>query len=149
MKKILSLLIVLALFPALALSQEKKISKKQVPSAVLTAFHNAYPNAKVKQYNKEMDEGKLYYEVESKEGKSSRDVLYTPEGTVAEVEEQVSNDNLPAPVKDAVSKNYSGMKISRIEKTTKGSNVTYEILFKGKKQKKEVVFSPEGNIVKG
>jgi hypothetical protein len=146
--KSITLLLLLSLLPTLIFSQEKKISKRQVPKVVLKAFHDGYPNAKVKQYIKEVDKGTTYYEVETTEGKTRRNVLYTPDGTVAVVEELISENNLPDQVKEAVKQNYAGSKIQRIEKATKGTDTKYEILFLKKKKKMEVVFTPSGNVIK-
>jgi len=64
--------LVAALF-ALSLSvtaQEKKVAEKDVPKAVLAAFKSTYPNATVRGYSREKENGKVYYEIESMEGRN-------------------------------------------------------------------------------
>ena len=76
-----------------AAAQEKKITARQVPAPVMSAFKTAYPKATIRGYAQEKENGKLFYEIESREGTMSRDVLYNPDGTVAEVEESISTSD--------------------------------------------------------
>jgi len=46
-------------------SADTKITRKQIPSAVLKAFENAYPHAIIKGQSIENEKGKKYYEIES------------------------------------------------------------------------------------
>ncbi len=131
-----------------ARSQEKRISKNEVPTAVLSAFQQAHPEAKVKGYAREVEEGKTYYEIESMNGKSSLDVLYLADGTVAEVEEGVAAADLPAPVREALSTKYPKLKIVKAEKTTRGDAVTFELQITSGKARTGLVVDPSGRIVK-
>jgi hypothetical protein len=70
-----------------AWAQEKKANKKTpTPAAVLSAFKKAYPDAVIMSTDKELTGGKTYYEVESVDGSTRRDLLYLPDGTVYEKE---------------------------------------------------------------
>ena len=51
-----------------AAAQESKVKEKDVPQAVIDAFKSAYPNATIRGYAREKEHGKLFYEIESKEG---------------------------------------------------------------------------------
>ena len=127
-------------------AQEKTVTKKDVPSAVLSAFANAYPQAGVKAYAREVEKGKTYYEIESSLGGESLDVLYLDDGTLAEVEEGVAPGDLPAPVKVAVSSRYSKAKIVKSEKTTRGDVVTYELRVNSGGASIGLVVAPDGKI---
>ncbi len=129
-----------------SMSQEMKISRKQVPAPVLNSFKSTYPKAKIKGTNIETKEGVSYYEIESKEGKTSRDVLYTKDGKVTEIEEMISADQLPQPIMEALTKNYSTAKVKSIEKNIQGVVTTYEVILQNGKKKTELVFSADGNI---
>lgn len=127
---------------------EQQISRKGVPAAVLAAFEKLYPNAKVKGYSKETDNGQLVYEVESQEGAVTRDVTYTADGTLVSIEETLETGALPPGVQAALDKNFPGGKIRKAEKITKSGVVTYEFKIKHNGRTTEVVFDPEGNEVK-
>src|SRR2546422_1513851 len=92
----------ISLFALSAAAQEKKITAKQVPAAVITAFKNSYPNATIRGYAWEKEHGKVFYEIESLEGTTHRDVLYNPDGTVAEIEESIAATDLPAAAQEAI-----------------------------------------------
>jgi hypothetical protein len=127
---------------------DKKISKKDLPAPVLSAFEKAYSKAEIKGLGMETENGKTYYEIESLDGKTKRDILYLADGTVAEIEEAVPYADLPASVKAAVAKEYPKGKIAKCEKTTRGSEVTFEMVVQEGKASHEVVIDPAGKILK-
>jgi hypothetical protein len=131
-----------------ARAQEKKITKKEVPQAVISAFEKAYPNAKVKGYSTETEEGKTYFEIDGYQGKLMLDVSYLPDGTAAEIEEGVTAGSLPDPVKAALKSNYPKGKIATPERKTVGTNVTYELTVKSGKTSVDVEIDPTGKILK-
>jgi len=55
-----------------AAAQEKKITAKQVPAAVITAFKASYPNATIRGYAQEKENGKVFYEIESRRHDAAR-----------------------------------------------------------------------------
>src|SRR2546423_10960681 len=109
-----------------AIAQEVKLKKKQVPRAVISAFESAYPQATIRGYAREKENGKVYYEVESIEGQTTRDVLYNPDGTVAEIEESIPSGDLPADAQEALHAKYPGSVITKVEKITRGDVTEYE-----------------------
>ena len=129
-------------------ADEKKITRKEVPAAVLTAFEKAFPKAKVVGYTQEMEEGKVAYEIESREGNMTRDVLYYADGTVIVVEETMSPADLPKPVQAAILKISPAGKIEIAEILKRGSTVQYEVLMKDGSKEFELIFDPAGNLVK-
>jgi hypothetical protein len=138
----------LILVSAIGYSQETKITKKQVPQPAMTAFKSAYPKAKIIGTNKEIENGTTYYEIESKDGKTKRNVLYTSDGSLYVTEEVIGIKDLPTVVRSSFKSNYSKAKIKVIEKIMKGSDITYEIQYRSGKQRKEAVFSADGKEVK-
>ena len=114
----------------LGLSQETKIAAKNVPAPVIAAFKATYPNATIRGYSREKENGKTYYEIESREGHVSRDVLYNPDGTVAEIEETVDIKDLPAEVRQTIHTHYPKGVITKAEKTMAGDKVSYEVTIK-------------------
>lgn len=129
-------------------AQDKKISKKDVPAAVLSAFQKAYPDAKIKGYLTETEGGKMYYEIESIKGKTTLDALLLPDGTFYEIEEGVAAKDLPAPVSAAVRAKYPDFKIMRAEKTTHGTDVSYDLKVASGKTHVSLTVDPSGKILK-
>ena len=131
-----------------AVAQEKKITARDVPAAVMSAFKTAYPNATIRGYAQEKEKGKVFYEIESREGTTNRDVLFNPDGTVAEVEESVAASDLPAEVQQAFKEKYPKAVITRAEKTTAGDKVSYEIVARQGKRRVTLEVDSSGKVLK-
>ncbi len=127
---------------------EKKISRKDVPTAVMSAFQKAYPKAQIVGTNQETEDSTTYFEIESRDGKVKRDLLYKADGTVKEIEESITEADLPAAIKDAIAKEYPKGMIQKGEKTTRDNVVEYELIVNNGKDKMEVVLDETGKIVK-
>jgi len=133
---------------SLMFAQDKKISEKEAPKAVLNSFHMTYPKAVIKGMSTETEKGKAYFEIESIDGNVKRDLLFTSAGKIAEIEETISTDGLPKVSIPMIENKIPGAKVKSAEKVTRGSNVTYELAVTGKKGKFEVVLNKEGKIIK-
>ena len=135
------------LFSFSALAQEKKITAKQVPAAVIAAFKASYPNATIRGYAWEKEHGKVFYEIESLEGTTHRDVLYNPDGTVAEIEESIAATDLPAAAQEAIHQKYPRAVISLAEKTTAGDRVGYEVSARQGRKRISMEFDAAGKVL--
>ena len=131
-----------------AIAQEKKITEKDLPSSVITAFHKKYPKARIKGLSTEIEQGKKYYEIVSIDGITKRDLLFTKTGKIVEIEETISATELPKGSIKSIEKNFPKAEIARAEKVTIGSKITYELAIRSKENKYEVVLNKEGKIIK-
>lgn len=131
----------------------QKIKEADLPSAVKDAFSKKYPGLKA-QWQKEDGNYEAEYEgkkilVGMESGKSTRQeiegsVLFGPDGSVLETEEQIGLTELPKGVEDHVSKNF-GKKVSEAFKITdKAGIVTYET----EVGKDEYLFDASGAFLK-
>lgn len=126
--------------------EEKRITRHDVPPAVLSAFTKAYPKAAVKGFSAERDSGTTSYEVESVEGKTHRDVQYAADGTVLAVEESMELSALPERVRASAAKEYPNGTILSAEKITEKGATGYELIVKHGRTKTELRFDAEGKI---
>ena len=94
----------------------------------------------------EKENGKVVWEVESTENGLGRDLLYTPDGTVVEIEEEVPSAQLPVPVTVAVKAQYPAARIVKGEKVTRGATVVYELQLAGA-ARKSIELTSEGKPV--
>jgi hypothetical protein len=117
-----------------------------LPAPILAAFKAAYPHATIKAAAEEKEDGKVVWEVESTDNGLGRDLIYTPDGTVVEIEEEVPSAQLPAPVTAAVKAQYPAARIVKGEKLTRGATVSYELQLTGA-AKKSIELTPEGKPV--
>jgi hypothetical protein len=117
-----------------------------LPAPVLAAFKKSYPNATIRHASKETEAGKTVWEVESIDTNLARDLVYNPDGTVVEVEEEVAMAGVPPVVADALKAKYPKATVTKAEKKTTGATVAYEFALKGAAVK-SVAMTPDGKIV--
>jgi Putative beta-lactamase-inhibitor-like, PepSY-like len=129
--------------------QEQEVTVNEVPLSVKQAFDNAYPGAEIKEYSKELEDGKTYYEVACVFEGRRIDVLYHPDGSIAAIEEVVATDMLPEAVKTSMTNEFKGYSINLAEKVQKEGKVFYELKIKDSEgeNRQEVLFSESGQIV--
>jgi hypothetical protein len=148
--------IVLALLAALILGVsinasaegKKKFTKKDLPAAVTSAFEKAYPKATIKGVSKEKENDTTYYEIESIDGTTKRDLLYTADGTAAEIEESIEAKDIPEAVAKTLKSDYGKCTIEKSEKVMRGSDTKYEFVVKKGKKRSEIVIDGSGKVVK-
>ena len=128
--------------------KDQAVDLKVLPPPVLKAFKAAYPNAVIKGASKEVEKGMIQYEVESVDGKLNRDLLYMADGKVIEIEETIAPENLPAPVKQTLAKDYPGATVLKAEILTKDGAKAYELSIESKGKKFGLTIDPQGKIVK-
>jgi hypothetical protein len=128
-----------------AVAQEKKIERSALPPAVEKAIQSETQGATIKGFAEEREHGKTFYEVETVVNGHTRDILFSTDGTVAEVEEEVAFDSLPAKVQSALTAKAAGAKITKVESLTKKDKlVAYEAAIVKGTKKGEIQVGPDG-----
>jgi len=126
-----------------------KLTEKDLPPTVLSTFQKAYPKAIINGVRKEKIDTVACFEIESTEGTMHRNLFYSTDGTLQEMEEQINTTtDLPAPVHTAFNKQYPNTPISMAWRVTRGMSTTYEVAMGKSKSRKELIFDPNGNIMK-
>lgn len=111
----------------LLVAQDRKITHDQLPAAVRQAADAQTQGSTVKGYATEMENGKRSYEAETVKNGHSRDVSFNSDGSLAEIEEQVAFDQLPAQVQQSLKSKAGAARILKVESLTKhGKLVAYE-----------------------
>jgi hypothetical protein len=120
----------------------QKIAAEKVPAAVIRAFKAKFPAAEKVKW--EMED-KKDYEAAFTLNKTEQSAAFNAEGKWMETETEIKTSELPQTVRDAVSKDYAGYKIteaSRIEDIKHGN--CFETEIKKEKQMYAVLYSPDG-----
>ncbi|MCX6559745.1 MAG: hypothetical protein NTZ26_04455, partial [Candidatus Aminicenantes bacterium] len=78
----------------------------------------------------------------------NRDLLYLADGKVVEIEESTAPENLPAPVKQTLAKDFAGAKVLKAETLTKAGIKSFELTLELKGKNLGVEIDPLGKIVK-
>ena len=129
-------------------AQEKRIKEKDLPAAVTKAFHTEYSGAKIVGTSTEVEKGVSYFEIESMDGKVRRDLLYTKEGKIAEIEEVLNAETIPVAVKESIKKKFKKVEFKKGEKNIRGAKTIYEVVIEANEVKYEVVCDAQGKITK-
>jgi hypothetical protein len=132
-----------------AQEQKTKYTPKDLPAAVLTSFQKEYPKASIKGVSMEKEKGVTFWEIESIDGKVTRDLLYSVDGKKAETEETIEMAQVPAIVRTTLTAEYPKGKVEKAEKLTKGNVVTFEFQVKDASTEHEVVVASDGKLLKG
>jgi len=131
---------------------ERKVTAAEVPPAVLQAFAKAYPNAEVRGYAEEQEDGNKIYEVSFTHEGKSMDVTYTGDGGLFEVEETIDLANLPQAARDEINNKFKEPQIKRVEKVAKSGRLAFEVKVdvqeNGALKRYELVFDPDGKLLK-
>lgn len=124
-------------------AQEKKIKREELPPAVEKTVAQESKEATIRGFSTEMEKGKKFYEVELMANGHTKDILMDEQGNIAEIEEQVSMDSLPAAVKEGLMKMAGTGTISKVESLTKKGNlVAYEAVVKTGAKRREIQVGP-------
>jgi uncharacterized membrane protein YkoI len=130
----------------LAGAQEKKLTREQLPPNVASAMDRETQGATIKGFATEREHGKTVYEVETVVNGQTRDLQIAADGTLNEIEEEVSIDALPSKVRSAVLAKAMGAHVTKVESLTKhGKLVAYEASIEKNGHKGEVQVGPTGN----
>lgn len=128
-----------------AAAQEKKIERKDLPPAVEKTVESQAQGATIRGFSQEQENGQTNYEAELTVNGHRKDVVIDANGNVAEVEEQVALNSLPAAVKSGLQAKAGSGKIVKVESLTKHDKlVAYEAVVQTAGRKNEIQVDPNG-----
>jgi len=144
MRSLLAIACFIFSFATIACSQ--KITEKDIPAPVKTAFNNKFPGATDIKWEKE---NKKELEANFKMNKTDVSANFGLDGTWVETETTIPSSELPAVVSNAVNIKYPGAVYGRTEKIEKpASKILYEVNITVKGKKKELELNPDGSTAK-
>jgi Putative beta-lactamase-inhibitor-like, PepSY-like len=124
----------------------QKITEKDIPAPVKTAFNNKFPGATDIKWEKE---NKKELEANFKMNNAEVSANFNLDGTWVETETTIPSSELPVPVTNAVNTKYPGAVYGRTEKIEKpGAKILYEVNITVNGKKKELELNPDGSIAK-
>jgi len=140
--------LIMGIFSIAVSVNAQKLTRKDVPTAVSSAFEKSYTHAIVRSFSKEQRNGETVYEIESTDGKIRRDIIYSADGIALEIEESISPVDLPEAVQQAIDKEYHEGKVKSAERLIKGTSIEYEVIIRKGRKNLEVVFDEKGKVLK-
>lgn len=139
------------LFPLLLAAQSTvtPIDWAALPAPVQAAARKQKtPSGAKVVYVKLLRSGVLFYEMKiNAPNGHDQEILFRPDGVIAETEEAVSIQSIPAPVRAAIEKESRNGKIVKIDRLLRDGKVYYEGEYMENGVKKKPLFDPAGNRV--
>jgi hypothetical protein len=124
---------------------ERRLSKSDLPAPVWKTADAQSAGATVVGYSKDVERGKVEYEVQLMVDGHTKDVTIDPQGNLLEVEEQVQPDALPANVLSGLRAQAGKGSITKIESLMKHDKiVAYEAQVAAGKRHREIQVGPDG-----
>ena len=117
---------------------------QNVPSAAKNKLKTLYPKAEEVKWDKEGANFEANFEVNDVE----MSVIFDAKGNVLETETEIEKDALPAAVKSALKKDFSGYKIKETAKIEKNGKITFEAQVEKGETKLDAIYSPDGKLIK-
>lgn len=140
MKKYLGILVVTLTATS---SFAQKINESQVPTVVKQAFAKAYPNSKSIKWDRENED----WEASFTKSKTEMSVVIDNGGNIKEVESEIGENQLPAPIKKSFNTEFIHYKIKEASKIVAGTVTTYEIEAAKGKEKFEFIYNINGKLL--
>jgi hypothetical protein len=130
---------------ATMMSQESRIRRSDLPTAVQKTVDQQSKGATVRGFSKETENGQTLYEAELTTEGHSKDISIDTNGNVVEIEEEIAFDSLPDGVKQGLQAKAGKGKIGKVESLTKhGELVAYEAKVTTGTRKSEIQVGPDG-----
>ena len=127
-------------------AQEKKLKREELPPAVEKTVAQESKAATIRGYSTELEGGKRLYEVELTVNGHGKDISMDEQGNILEVEEEVTFESLPHPVKVGLANVAGTGTVGKVESLTKnGKLVAYEAVVKAGTKRSEIQVGPDGN----
>ncbi len=145
-KFMMLLLLSVALITAV-LAQQRQAVPRDWPQAVQAAVREQSQGARLHELVKEIENGQTFYAFEFTANGRERTVRLTADGKVAEVEEEMKLQELPASVQATVRTQSQGARILGYSKEKKDGADVYELELKAKGRHKDITISADGAIV--
>jgi uncharacterized membrane protein YkoI len=124
---------------------EKRVQFSDLPPAVQKTAQAESQGATIKGYSKEVEHGKLTYEVEMVVNGKSRDVSIDPSGKVVEVEQEVSLEAVPPAALTAIQAGAKGGAIPKVEEVKSDSETVYEAQVRTSGKHQEIRVHADGS----
>ena len=128
---------------------EENLTLDQVPAPVKETILKETAGAKVERIAPVRDEAKTLYLVDAQADEKSITLKVDADGKLLakDVQEVVTLDQVPAPVKETIEKEAKGGKVEEIERTTRDGKTVYGVQLDVGGKNVELTVDPEGKII--
>lgn len=127
---------------------EYHIAPDEVPAAVRAAMDKMHPGGPFEDAEREMDGGKLYYELTRRVGGMEVEAMFSPDGMLHSEEIQVPMNKVPEAVRSRAMSSLSGGQVTKWEeiRNDKREIVEYHVKMSRGGDKFKLMFSTDGQL---
>ena len=127
---------------------QQEVAVEALPAAVRKTVQGQTRGATLLSVSKEIENGIVRYEVESRVQGRSRNILIDSAGKVVEIEEQVTLDSLPAAARARIQKETGQGKVVGVESVTaSGKAAIYEAIIEVAGKRSEIRVAADGSLL--
>ncbi len=119
--------------------------ESKVPAQVKAKFKVLHPKADEVKWDVEENDYEVTFESEDDVDMS---LLFNAKGNIIETETEIEEDDLPAAIKSSLENNFKGWELGETTKIVRDGKTTYETELEKGEKKIDVIFTPEGTIIK-
>jgi hypothetical protein len=123
-----------------SISFAQNLENKDIPQVVKDKFASSYTKTTHLKWTKE----KSNYEASFRTGNKEMSVNFDEKGNIVETETEIKSSELPIEVRNSVSKDYSGYKITEAAKIESNGIITFETEVTRGKDKKDLIYDGLG-----
>jgi uncharacterized membrane protein YkoI len=128
---------------------ESKLKLAELPHAVQAAAKQQAKTSAIVGFSKEFENGQTLYEIETRVGGKSRDLLVDKTGRIIEIEQEIDLSTIPEAARAAIQQRSAGGRVTKTESVTHGAQVSYEATVKTKAGKtQEIAVNADGTVHK-
>jgi Putative beta-lactamase-inhibitor-like, PepSY-like len=147
-------LIGIALTPVLLFPRGASARQQdQMPPRVMEALKARFPQASIRTWAREEEDGRVLYDIEFQQGDRNFEADITEDGTIDNWEKAIAAEDLPAAVMHVVETKYPGATLHEIMEVTNvrdGKDVLegYEVVLETAAKKRiEITVAPDGKVL--
>ncbi len=119
------------------------IQEAQVPSVIVNNFKKEFPKAKDVEWEKKGDQYNVDFEIG---WGTDYEAWFSESGKLIKYKQEISEADLPQPIKDAIQKEYAGYRIDDAKKIVKNGVDTYKVEIEKGQDERKLVFSKDGKL---
>jgi hypothetical protein len=136
---------------AIAADKPQKLTKQELPPAVVKAADTRLPGAELTSAEKETEDGNVVFDLELKQHDLKYEMDVKEDGTILEIEKQIKE--IPVAVAASVKARYPQAQVKEVMEVNKVTGTIerpdhYEVTIANGEKSKEVVVSLDGSSVK-
>lgn len=126
---------------------KQELRGRDLPGSILKSVQDQFPSFDLDDAEKTEEIGKVIYYLDGEVDDKDHSFWYDGNGNMLKHHQDLRKSEIPLPVKTAISRLYKEYEIRDADKIEEGAEIIYDLELKKAKQRINVKFSPEGEVL--